>query len=105
MIELGLQKPTEEQLLANLKESLRARKLIENEDFKWWVEKLEEGEKRLRNKLITDNEAVEFHRHQGGIITIRLYLKKLHFCAAQVETLEERLKQYDRAKQPVARGA
>jgi len=105
MIKLDLHERTEEQLLASLKESLRARKLLENEDFKWFVKKLEEGEEKLRNRLVTDNEPAEFYRHQGGVITLRLNLKKLHFCADQVEALEERLKFYDRAREPVARGA
>ena len=105
MIKLSLQEPTEEQLLAGLKDAMRSRNLLENEDFLWWTEKLEKGEEKHKNNLIYDNEPMEFYRHQGAIRTIRLSLKELRFRADQVEALEERLKQYDRAKEPVARGA
>ena len=105
MIRLGLKDPTEEQLLAALTDALKARRLLENDDFKWWTEKLEMGEEKHKNNLIYDSEPAEFYRHQGAIRTIRLSLKELRFRAEQVEALEERLKQYDRAKEPVARGA
>ena len=105
MINLDLQEPTEEQLMAALKQAISARNLLENEDFQWYVDKLTKGVEKYQKKLVTDDEPKNFYRHQGAVRAIRLSLEELRFRANQIEALEERLKLYDRRAETVARGA
>jgi hypothetical protein len=105
MISLELNKPTEEQLMTSLSEAVTARNLLENKDFQWLVERLEEKITKNYKKLAHDEESKQFHKRQGTIFAIELLLKELRFKASTVEELEERLKEYDRPDEPVARGA
>jgi hypothetical protein len=105
MISLDLQEPTEEQLMTALKDAIRARNLLENEDFLWWIGKLEEGAERHQKKLVHDDEPMHFYRRQGTIKAVVKGLDELRLRAAQVEAIEERLKLYDKQPEPVARGA
>ena len=105
MINLNLQEPTEEQLLAALKEAQKSRELLEDENFQWWVDKLTKGVEKYHKKLVKDDDPKEFYRHQGSIRAIRMSLEELRFRANQVEAIEERLKLYDERTEPVQRGA
>ena len=105
MINLNLQEPTEEQLLAAPKEAQKSRELLEDENFQWWVDKLTKGVEKYHKKLVKDDDPKEFYRHQGSIRAIRMSLEELRFRANQVEAIEERLKLYDERTEPVQRGA
>lgn len=98
--------PTETDLRRVLMEAARSRNLLNNPDFKWWVTKLEEGVKKHYKKLAwSDDEPAKYHERRGMIKAIEKSLEELRLRAEQVEELEERLREYDRRKEPVARGA
>lgn len=105
MIDLNLQEPTEEQLLAALQEAQKSRELMEDENFQWWIDKLTKGVEKYHKKLVKDDDPKEFYRHQGAIRAIRMSLEELRFRANQVEAIEERLKIYDERTESVQRGA
>jgi hypothetical protein len=111
MIQLGLNQPqspqpTEADLRKALFEAARSRNLLNNEDFKWWIEKLEGGlEKHYRKLAWSEEEPHKYHKRRGMIQAIEKGLEELRLRASQVETLEERLKFYDQRTEPVARGA
>jgi hypothetical protein len=100
----ALMEPTEEQLRKALAEAVRSRSLLENEDFQWWVSKLEEGKDKHYKKLVySDEEPAKYNKRRGMIQAIERGLEELRLRASQVESLEGRIR--DRQEQPVARGA
>jgi hypothetical protein len=111
MISLGLSQPelvepTEEQLRRSLAEAVRARNLLNNVDFQWWMKKLEEGAQKEYRKLVyRQDEPAKYHERRGTIKSIEKGLDELRLRASEVENLEERLKSYDERTEPVARGA
>ena len=111
MISLGLNEPqllqpTEEQLRRALAEAVRSRNLLSNVDFRWWMKKLEEGAQKEYKKLVyRQDEPAKYHERRGIIKSIEKGLEELRLRASEVESLEERLKLYERSDEPVARGA
>ena len=100
----ALVEPTEDQLRKALAEAVRSRSLLENEDFKWWIKKLNEGAEKHYKKLVySDEEPAKYHKRRGMIQAIERGLEELRLRASQVESLEGRIR--DRQEQPVARGA
>jgi len=112
MISLGLnqspfQEPTEEQLRRRLADASKARNLLDNSDFQWWVETLRKGAERHKSKLVyLDEEPARYHKRRGIVQGVEKELDALRILASAIEDIEARLKErYDRQSEPVARRA
>ena len=113
MIELGLRERmfaarTEEQIRKDLTKAAKARNILENEDFKWWVDNVVDRRVETHTAALVwkDMEPREYHVTRGVVQGVMRVLKELRRDADSVERLEEELSEYDaRNRSPVARGA
>ena len=99
--------PTEEQLRKRLADAVRARNLLENSDFEWWVGTITKGvEKEYRKLVYRDDEPRAYHKRRGIIQAFEKGLDDLRILASAVEDIEEQIKEiHARTSEPVARGA
>ena len=103
----ALVQPTEEQIRNAMVEAARSRNLLENEDFQWWIAKLEKGASENYKKLVyREEEPPKYHWRRGMIQAVERGLQELRLRASEVENLEQQIKElYDRSDEPAARGA
>jgi hypothetical protein len=99
--------PTEEQLRKRLSDATKARNLLENRDFLWWIETRKKGVENQYKKLVyRDDGPAKYHERRGVIKGIEKDIDELRILASAVEDIEAKLKErYDRQQEPVARGA
>ena len=98
---------SEEDLRKKLVKAAKARNIIENEDFRWWVENVldRRTDTQIAALVWKDEDPKEYHKRRGLIQGISKVLQELRKDASEVENLERKLQDYDERKHPVARGA
>lgn len=109
MIDLGLNRrpdPTKTQLEEAHQDSLRARRLLENEDFKWWKQRLEAAVEVQKDKLVwaKKQEPSRFVSQCGMIQGIVRVYRELETMADNLESVTSQLEEHDRRnkERPVA---
>ena len=112
MISLNLSQPamvqpTEEQIRKRLADAVRARNLLENSDFEWWVGTITKGVgEQYRRLVYRDDEPRTYHKRRGIIQAFEKGLDDLRILASAVEDIEEQIREiHARTSEPVARGA
>jgi hypothetical protein len=112
ILELGLREhlfaeETEESLRKKLVKSARAKNILENEDFKWWVENVVDRRVDTHTSALVwkDMEPREYHVTRGVVQGVMRVLQELRRDADSAESLERKLSEHDARNNPVARGA
>lgn len=112
IIELGLRQElfaeeTEESLRKKLVKAAKARNILENEDFKWWVENVVDRRVDTHTSALVwkDMEPREYHVTRGVVQGVMRVLQELRRDADSVGDLERKLSEHDARTNPVARGA
>ncbi len=98
---------TPESMRKKLVKASKARNILANEDFKWWVEKVIDRRVDTHTSALVwkDMEPREYHVTRGVVQGVMRVLQELRRDADSVEDLERKLSEYDARTNPVARGA
>lgn len=92
----GEHRPPREYVEEQFRVANKALELRDSKLFQWWRAQLVEGVKEDLSKLArSDGTDRQIGRRQGKILMVEAIFKRLDALADSVETLNERLKEYD----------
>lgn len=97
MLNLRSAEVTRESLERKKRKALRARSLIENEDFKWWVGELKETLLKHTTHQLVYNDVQDSQRHtyRGIIIGVERALHRLAQLADTLDAIDRELEALD----------
>jgi len=106
---LGLARPfsrplTEDELRTQQVRAIRARRLLDNEDFRWWTDEvIQPYTNKLHVKIAwTEMDDRDIHIHRGIIRGVQRVLRDLNTMASKLTAIDDKLEQLY-GKRPVER--
>ncbi len=91
-LDLGDPPPTNEKLEKELRNAIRAERLLDYPEMKWWLkEPLQQEEHKQWNRLLKPDNEKKADEARGAINVLRDITRRLQFMAKQRAKLEELL--------------